>query len=406
VSSEDLGAFFAIVCVAAFAPLVADLTPRLRIPVVVLEIVLGIVIGPQVLGLADSNTIVDFISKVGLAFLFFLAGMEIDFKRIRGEPIRLAAFGWSISVVLGLAIGSLLQLDELVVSGLLVGLCLTTTALGTLLPIIRDAGVLRTRFGGFVLGAGTLGELGPIVVISLVLTSDSDHVPSAVLLVVFAIATVGAAVAAVRFRPRRITRLIAETMHSSGQLAVRLALVLLFGLVALAYEFRLDIILGAFAAGVVVALALERAPEDATEDFRVKLDGIGFGFFVPFFFVTTGVTFDLDALFSSVSSIVELPVFLALMLLVRGLPAIIYRRELPRAQLPPLSLLSATGLPLIVAITSIGLETNRIQEDTAAALVGAGMLSVLLFPLAALELLRRAPAVEAPVTQPAAETTG
>ncbi len=399
-SSREALSIFVIVCASALAPIIVDLTPRVRLPVVVVEIVLGILIGPQLLGFALPNEFTQFLSTLGLAFLFFLAGMEIDFQRIRGKPVRLATWGWSISVVLGLAIGWMLQRDELVVSGLLVGLCLTTTALGTLLPILRDAGTLKTRFGTYVLGIGTLGELGPIVLISVILTGDSDHLLSAVLLVLFTVAAVVASIVAVNYRPARLTRILRETMHSSGQLAVRLAIVLMLGLVALAEELGLDLILGAFAAGVIVALALREADEPG-ETFRIKLDGIGFGFFVPIFFVTTGVTFDLDALFESASSLVKVPVFLVLLLVVRGIPVVLYRNELRRAQLAPLAFLSATGLPLIVAITTIGIQTGRMGSDTAAALVGAGMLSVLVYPLIGLALLRRAPAEEIPAAQTA-----
>lgn len=265
-------------------------------------------------------------------------------------------------------------------------MCLCTTALGTLMPILRDAGELKTRFGAFVLGAGAVGEFGPIVLVALILTGQTARWEVTLMLVLFVVIACVVAVLALRYRPARIVRLLSQTMHASGQLPVRLAILLLIGLVVLAETFSLDILLGAFAAGLVVSLA--SSGEDA-KPLRVKLEGIGFGFLIPIFFVVTGMQFDLDALFESASTILRLPLFLALLLLVRGLPVLIYRRDLPRADLPPLALYSATALPLIVAITAIGVETGEMRSENAAALVGAGMISVFVFPLVALALRRR-----------------
>lgn len=181
--------------------------------------------------------------------------------------------------------------------------------------------------------------------------------------------------------------LIERTMRESAQLAVRLSWLLLVLLLYITDRFGLDVILGAFAAGLVVGLVAQ-GPEG--EPLRARLDAIGFGVFVPVFFVTSGMSLDVDALFDTTSTIVRLPAFLALFLLVRGLPALLYMRALPRSDLLPLALLSATALPLIVAVTQIALRTDRITSANAAALVGAGMLSVLIFPLVALGVRRRA----------------
>jgi Kef-type K+ transport system membrane component KefB len=377
-----------VVIVAVLAPIAAD-TTRIAFPVVVAEILLGIAIGPEVLDWVRKDALIDALSEIGLAFLFFMAGMEIDFARIRGAPARLAAAGWLLSLAVGPLIAFALWTVGVVNAPLLVGLALTTTALGTLLPIIRDAGMLEQRIGGYVLGAGSVGELGPIVALSVGLALASGEAWRTTLLLVFAAAVVAVAALAVRARPPRLVRLVEATMHTSSQLAVRLALLVLVGLFVLARELGLDVILGAFTAGIVVGLV---ARGEGAEVFHIKLDAIGFGFFIPIFFIATGMDFNLDALVDEPQSLLLVPLFAGLFLLVRGLPAwLLYRRELPRPDLPPLALLSATALPLVVAITEVGTEVGHMHETEAVALVGAGMLSVLAFPLVALALRSRAP---------------
>jgi Kef-type K+ transport system membrane component KefB len=389
----DLTTLVIIAAVAVLAPIIADIPKRARIATVVVEIVLGIIIGPQVLDIAEPDAFVDFLSNLGLAALFFLAGSEIDIRRIAGMPLRLAGAGWVIGLALGLAIGFGLDAAGVVSDPEVVGIALATTALGVLVPVLRDAGLTGTRFGTIVLAVGAIGELGPIVILSVFLATDND-VASAILLVAFAAAVVVTALAAMRFRPRRIARLIDETMHASGQLAVRVCMLLLLALVLLAVELGQDLILGAFAAGIVLGYASRDAP--ALEDLWPKLDAIGYGLLIPFFFIRSGMTFDLDGLLESPQSLAELPLFLALFLVVRGLPTILGRREVPPGTLGPLALMAASALPLVVAITGVGVVTGRLASDTAASMVGAAMLSVLIYPALALALLRRAEAEAEP----------
>jgi len=389
-SSFDLGTFAIIVGVAVLAPVIVQLPLRIGIPVVVAEIFLGIIIGQQGFALAEQDGLIRFLSDLGLAFLFFIAGMELDFNRIRGRPLRLAGIGWVISCALAFTVAAALQASGFVISGLLTGACLATTALGALLPIMRDADALESRFGANVMAVGAVGEFGPIVLIALLLGGDSDTATSLALLVGFVTLAVLAGVAARHMSPHTIAS-INRTMHRSAQLPVRLSILLLIVLVYLASQFGLDIILGAFSAGLIVGL-IARGPE--AEPLHVKFDAIGYGFLIPIFFITSGMEFDLDALFSSVSTFLRLPVFLALILLCRGLPVfLLYRRkeDLERRDRWPLAFLSATGLPLIVAITQIGVETGRMRSATAAALVGAGMLSVFLYPLLALRIRGKGP---------------
>ncbi len=379
-----------VLAVAALAPLLADLPSRVRVPVVVTEILVGIIVGPQVLDLAHPDAVLDTLSDFGLAFLFFMAGMEIEPEALRGRAAKLAGAGWLVSLILGLAFAAALYAGDVIGAPVLVGLALTTTALGALVPILRDAGLTEHRFGRFILATGAAGEFCPIVALSVVLAIASGDPWRSALLLVFAVIAVAAGLLTTRARPERVVRLIDATMHSSGQLALRLALLLLGALVAVAGSLGLDVVLGAFAAGFIVGL-ITRAP--SARDFRVKLDGVGYGFLIPIFFISTGLEFDLDSLLDDPGSLLLVPFFASLFLLARGLPAyLLARADLPRRERTALAVMTASALPLVVAITEIATENGTLAEDDAAALVGAAMLSLLLFPLIGTALVRRSPA--------------
>jgi Kef-type K+ transport system membrane component KefB len=382
----DAESFFAIVVVAALAAVaVAALPARLAPPVVVVELLLGIVVGPELLALAETDDFIDFFSNLGLGMLFFFAGYEIDFERIKGAPLKLGALGWLLSVGLAYGIAGALAAVGVVVSFLYVGSAMATTAIGTLIPILRDAGELRTRFGTYLLAAGGAAELGPILLVTLVL---SAHQPlhEALVLIVFVALALALALASVRWGWRGWPAL-ERTFEASSQLAVRTTVVLVFGLVLLASELGLDVLLGGFVAGMIVRLAL-KGRELAV--FESKLTAIGFGFFVPFFFVTSGIDFDLGAL-GSASALLKLLLFLGLFLVVRGAPALlIYRGVLDTRDRAAFAFYSATELPLVVAIATLATEGGHMRSSTAAGLIGAAMLSTLIYPFVAMALRRGA----------------
>ena len=393
----DASSFFVIVVVAAIAAVTVVVLPRrFAPPVVVIELLLGILIGPHVLGLASSNDFIDFFSNLGLGMLFFFAGYEIDFERIRGRPLTLGAWGWLLSLALAYGIGGALAAAGVVVSFLYTGSALATTAIGTLIPILRDGGELRTRFGSYLLAAGALGEFGPILLLTLVL-STSQPLKEAAVLAAFIVLALVLAVASVRYAWRGFPAL-ERTLESSSQLAVRIATVLVFGLVGLAAELGLDILLGGFVAGMIVRAAL-RGRELAT--FESKLTAVGFGFLIPFFFVDSGINFDLAAL-GSAEAIAKLALFLVLFLVVRGVPALLlYRGVFAARDRVALAFFSATELPLVVAITTVATDAGEMRASTAAGLVGAAMLSTLIFPFVGMALRRRA--ADTPPSQPEPE---
>ena len=376
-----------IAAAAVLAPIISEQTRGLRIPSVVIELGLGILIGPDVLKLTHPNEVISALSDIGLTFLMFLAGFELDLNRVKGQPLRLASLGWLMSLALALGFAFALVSTGLALDTLIVGLSLTTTALGTLLPVLSDAGVIKTRFGTYMLGIGSVGEFGPIVVVAVLLTHKDPFVSTLLLVCFVAIAT-ATALLATRAHPPKVVALLRRHLDSSAQLPVRVAVLLVLLLDLLAYELGLDVLLGAFAAGIVVRLFI--MGED-TKVIESKLDAIGFGFLIPIFFIVSGTHFDLHIFFSRPSTILRLVLFLVLMLVVRGGPALLlYRRVLPKVERVPLALFSATALPLIVVITDIGTAEGRIRPENAAALVGAGIVSVLLFPAMGLHRLRSA----------------
>jgi Kef-type K+ transport system membrane component KefB len=381
----DETSLLVIVASAAIAGLVVMvLSPKLTIPVVVVELVLGIIIGPDVLDFAQVDPTTDFLGDLGLGMLFFFAGYEIDFERIRGRSLELAVFGWGISLVIAYGLGGILAAAGVVVSYLYTGSAMATTAIGTLIPILSDAGEMRTKFGTYLLGAGAMGEFGPILLITLILSAENP-LHEALILVLFVVLAVFTGILAVRSAWKGWP-LIERTFETSSQLAVRLAVVLVFGLVALAAQLGLDLLLGGFVAGMITRVAL-RGREVAV--FDSKLTAVGYGLLIPFFFVTSGMAYDLDALGASAGAALKVPLFLALFLIVRGTPALLlYRGVLAAKERVALAFFCATELPLVVAITTVAIDEGHMRSSTAAGLVGAAILSTLIYPLIGLRLRR------------------
>src|SRR3984957_17843541 len=390
-TSAAVGTLVLIAIAAVLAPILSELTGRLAIPEIVIQIVLGIIIGPYVLNLAHLGSVVTGLSDLGLTFLIFLAGYELDLGKIRGQPLKLATAGWGVSLIIGMAAAFALVSAGLARDTVVVGLALTTTALGTLVPILRDAHIWDTKFGGLVSAIGTVGEFGPIVAVALLLT-NKEPVLTSLLLVAFITVAVVTVLLAARSQPPRLVSLLNRHLESSAQLPVRVSLLFIVLLVLLAETLGLDVLLGAFAAGIVVRLFSAGGESEAI---RAKLEAIGFGFLIPIFFVVSGIEFDLHVFIHHPTSLWRVPVFLALMLVARGVPAyLLYRGVIPRAQRLPMALFSATGLPLIVVITSVALAEGRMLEVNAVSLVAAGMLSVMVFPAIGLVRLPSSGAVE------------
>jgi len=378
---------FWILAAAVLAPLLAEIPIGSKVPVVVLEVLLGIAIGPQVLNLVQFDGFVETMFTIGMAMTLFMGGMELDFAEIKGRPLYLAVGGWTLSLLLGITVVGLLHAIPRVHAPLMVTLALCTTGIGLLVPMFRDSGQLATSFGRYVLAAGTMGEVGPIVAMSLLMSGHYSTWQESGFLVAFLV-IVGIAISVgMSARPPTVMAMLSQHMHKSTQLPVRISLLILAALLWLAGKFGFESILGAFAAGMVLGQALRGANGNAL---RSKIETISFAWFYPFFFVGTGIKCNILALGQDLTTMLLVPTFALLFLIIRGAPVLLYRRHIATALRLPFALSSAVpSLSIIVVITEIGIRAEWMNPDVAAALIGAAMLSSLIFPTIAGVLLSR-----------------
>jgi Kef-type K+ transport system membrane component KefB len=376
-----------IAAVAAAVPLALGWAPRLRIPAVVLEIVAGVVLGPSVLGWVEVDLPVQVLALFGLAFLLLLAGLEIDLRGLRGRLLGLAAAGYAVSLVLAVLVGVGAAAAGWTTSPLFLAIALTATSLGLVVPVLKDAGRIGDPVGQTTIAAASVADFAAIVLLTLLFSaSDGGPGTTAAFLAMFAVLVVVLALGLGRVRrSMRLGDVLVRLQDTTAEIRVRLVVLLLVAFVALAERLGLETILGAFLAGALVGL-VDR--DSSTHPrFRAKLDAIGYGFLIPVFFVSSGVRLDLRGLVEDPSALLRVPVFLLALLVVRGVPAVLYRRSLGRTGAIAAGLLQATSLPFLVTVAQIGTVTGRLSDVDAAALVCAGLLSVLAFPAAALGLL-------------------
>jgi len=376
--------------VAVAVPLFLGLVPAVKVPAVVLEILGGILVGPTVLGWVHLDVAVRVIADLGLGFLLFMAGFEIDLRRFDRRILILVSRAFVVSLALALLVAYGLQLGGQVRDGLLVGIILVATSLGVLVPILHDAGEVETIFGRMIMAAGSLAELAPLVLLSVFFSASSKN-PGAELGLLAGFVGLTAAIVVVTQRVRvwgPLREVVHRLENTSSQLRVRLAITFALAFSAVAEHFGLATILGAFLAGVIVRRTDETPASQ--QEFQAKLEAIGFGFLIPVFFVSTGVGLDITALFHSTRAIILVPVFLVALLLVRGLPALLYVRVVGRTHAIAAGFMQATSLTFIVVATTIGVQTGHQRTSTAAALVVAGLLSVIIYPPVALQMLKSA----------------
>ncbi|MER5392547.1 cation:proton antiporter [Saccharopolyspora sp. NPDC002686] len=385
----SFGNLLILTIIAFLAPLLLGLAPRLRIPSVVLEIVAGVIVGPSVLGLVVMDQAVQIVALLGLAFLLFLAGLEVDLHRLRGSLLRVALIGYVVSLAIGVTAGFSFGAAGWVRDPMLIAVALSATSLGLVVPVLKDAGRADQAMGQMTIAASSVADFAAVVLLSLLFStsggSTGGRLASLIVFVAF-VAAIGFAVA-LAGRSMRLGDLFLRLQDTTAEIRVRAAVVLLVAFVVLAERFGLESILGAFLAGAVVGL-VDR--DSATHPhFRTKLEAIGYGFLIPVFFVASGVQLDLGGLIATPSALLRVPLFLLALLLVRGAPALLYQRSLGTRSSVAAGLLQATSLPFLVAATQIGVALGLMTPVIAAALICAGLLSVLLFPAIALALLRK-----------------
>jgi Kef-type K+ transport system membrane component KefB len=397
--TKGLDDLVAVALVAALAPIVVAMLPGPRIPQVVIFLLGGVLIGPHVLGFAETSSI-QLLANIGLGFLFLLAGYELDPRLLRQQPGKFAIGGWLISAAIAVGVAAGLTAAGYIRDYVPVGLALTTTALGTLLPILRDNGMLGGEFGRYVFAAGAVGELFPILIIAVFLGQRGSFVALA------SVALVGALALVLTFVPwfarsAAVQRIVTEGQEATGQVTLRWAMVLLFVLLAVASRFGLDVVLGAVLAGMVLRGWTRHLNMD-TDSLEHKFDAVGYGLFIPIFFISSGMSFDLKSISEDP---LRLLIFFVLLIVVRGLPSLlVYRRALAPVQRLEMTFITATSLPLLIALAAIGEQDGVMLPATAASLIGAGVLSVLVFPLIAVGLHRRAALTPADVGMTAEET--
>jgi Kef-type K+ transport system membrane component KefB len=372
---------------AALAPWLAERMPFLRLPVIALELLLGILLGPHGLGIATVSASLPYLSKMGMATLFFLAGMEVDLRRLRGTPLRRGIASWLLSLLLAGGIAHAMFAAGWLSGWVIVAMALSTTALGVISPVLRDTGLADTPLGLCATACGFVGEIGPILIASVLFAASGGELRQGGLTLLFVLLAVGLCWASVRVHPPPgVIGLLARSMNRSGQWPIRLCLLLLGVLVVLAQALGLDLALGAFAAGLAVGLATRDSPNDVLHH---KLDAIGFGFLVPVFFIASGMQLDMRILLAHPASIALVAVLALALLAARALPALVFASLFTRREVVALGFYSATSLSLIVAFTSAATELGRMPADEAVALVAAGLVSVLAYPLVAERILGR-----------------
>jgi Kef-type K+ transport system membrane component KefB len=394
-----------VVAVGFGAPLVLGFFPRVRMPSVVFELIAGILVGPAVLGWVHVDPPVAVLSAIGLAILLFLAGLEIEFTKLRGQVLRLTGIGFVVSFLIAVVVGLVFHAAGTVKSPLFLAIVLCATSLGVLVPVLKDAGEIGSKFGQIVVAAGSIADFGAVILLSLFFSRQAKSTTTQILLLVGLIAVsilVGLTIKGVEHsaRIRSVLRMLQDT---TAQIRVRGAFVLMIGLVALATNLGLEVILGAFIAGAILTL-IDRDEMMTHPEFRAKLDAVGFGVFIPIFFVTSGVKYDLNAL-SGASTLARIPLFLLALVLVRGLPALAYRGALSRSKVLVAGIMQSTSLPFIVAATAIGRDIGVITAANQAALIAAGLVSVLVFPALGLALLKREASEPGPAAPPVMPTT-
>ncbi len=389
-SESSLWSLLLVMTVAALAPIASRLVPG-RPPQVLFLILGGIVIGPSVLGWADAVDI-QLLSGLGLGFLFLLAGHELDPRMLRERAGTQALLAWGVSAALAVLVVGGLEYLGYVKAFVPVAIALTTTALGTLLPILREQQMLAGPFGRYIFAAGAVGELLPILAISLFLGAYDSWWEALIIASIAGLALLLAWLTRL-LSGTRVAAIIGEHKHATSQSTLRITVVLLLALLLITENFGIEAALGAFFAGMVLR---QTSSAEGNQEFEDKLDAVGYGFFIPVFFVSSGMGLDLQSILNSPGRLLA---FFVLLLVVRGVPAIlIYRKTLGPRQRVEMMFLTATALPLLVALSEIGLQSGVMLPENAAALVGAGVLSIAIFPFVATRLHR--PVGQRPVRDP------
>ena len=393
--------FMGVLAIAFVAPVIATFIPRIRVPTIVLEFLLGVIFGPDVLGWIEVDAPLEVMSVLALSFLLFTAGTEVELRSLKRAVVVRAMAAFAVSLAIASAAAAVLGAADVVMTPSLVAIILSATGLGAVIPVIRGAGLTTTPLGQTILVVASVAEFGAVLLLSLFFAEgDSSLFGHVAFLAIF-----GALTAVVWLALRRVEQHDALSARldslegGTAQIRIRLAVLVLAVFLALSSDFGLETILGAFVAGIILG-DLRRGDRGQDAGFWPKIDAIGFGFLIPLYFVISGLKFDLSALLDSPSAIARVPLFLVLFLVCRGVPALLFRGRLGTRATGALALLSATSLSFVLTATDIGVRIGKLRDINATAMVGAAVVAMVIFPLGAQALLSRA---DAPVPEPDAE---
>lgn len=379
-----------VALLAVAAPVLARSVPRAAVvPVIVVEILAGLAAGPHGLGWVALDSPVNTLALLGVTFLFFLAGLEVDLHQIRGRLLARSLTAYLASLGLALVVTFALSLAGLLEAPSLVAVAFSATGLGLVLPILRDAGILRTDRGGLVVAMASVAEFSAVILLAVAFSTSGSPTADVVLLLGLAVLAVAVTLAGERIRTRStVTTFVDRLSGGTIQLRVRLSVALVVGFAALAEAGGLEVVLGAFFAGGILNVLDGDAM--GTPALRDRLDGIGYGFLVPFFFVVSGARLDFSALALWPDTLLLLPLLVVTLLVVRSVPAALLCPGPRDSGVLGVGLLCATSLPVIVTAAQIGVATGRFGASTAAAMTTAGLLGVCVFPAVGIRLLTRA----------------
>jgi len=397
--------FMGVLVIAFVSPIISAVIPVVRVPTIVIEFVLAVIVGPDVLGWIKVDNPLDVLSVLALAFLLFTAGTEVELSSLRGALLGRAAVGYAFSLAIAGVVSVLLHQADIVMTPAFIAIVLSATGLGAVIPVVRGAGLTTTSIGQTILVVASVAEFTAVLLLSLLFGErDTTLLGQIAFMVVFAAGT-ALVWLGLRwlFAHRRLTARMDMLEGGTGQIGIRLAVLLLAVFLAMSSRFGLETILGAFVAGIILG-DLRHHERGQEAGFWPKVDALGFGFLIPIYFIISGLRFNLSALLHSTSALARVPMFLVLFLLCRGVPALIFRKRLGARSTGALALLSATSLSFVLTATDIGVRIGKLRDINATALVGAAVIAMLIFPMGAQSLLaERRPVARSPAPLPEPE---
>jgi Kef-type K+ transport system membrane component KefB len=390
--AENLISIWWIILVAMLSPMFTLAFQR-YIPDVIWLLFFGIIIGPYMLDFTKVTESVEFIRELGMGFLFLLAGFEVDTSDMRSKQGKNACITWVICFSIAFSLGALFTNGNIQLS-IVLGIASTSTALGTLLPILKDSRRIETNIGKATIIHGAYGELFPIIAMSLLLSTVAPWQAS-IILILFTTISVIVVIIPISFIRKipLLEKAIVSASNTTMQTTLRITVFILVTLMLLTAIFNLDIALGAFLAGILINVVLKTISPQQGEEIAHKVEVVGFSFLIPVFFITSGMNINLFKVLTEWKLLIAMVIFTVL---VRGV--IVFLREdlmntysnlETRREKVALGLYSATGLPIIVAVTDIAETAGIIESDMSTIMITSGGITVLIFPFIANIILSR-----------------